>query len=208
MDSCFRNDAAWKVTGRAKYADDLCFSGMVHAVPVYSDFVHARILSVETGEAESMPGVLAVLTWKDIPGMVTSGQIRPDYPLLAKDRIRFSGEVIALVVADTRRQAVAAVDKVVLVAEELPVLLDPEDAARPDAPVIPEGETSNIICHHTLRKGDPDSSLSSSYLVVEERFETPFVEHAYMEPECGICVPRLGDVLDIYGSMQHPPFYL
>ncbi len=204
MKSCFRNDARQKVTGRARYADDFRFPGMVHAAPVYSDYVHARIESIHTEEARSMPGVLDVLTWEDVPGELTAGQINKDYPIFAQDKIRFTGDVIALVVADTRQQAIDAAEKVTLIAEELPAILDTEEAFREDSPVIPRDEDSNIVNHHKVRTGDPFPEMEKSDLIIEQRFETPFVEHAYIEPECGVCVPREDGTLDIYGTMQHP----
>jgi len=177
---------------------------MVHAVPVYSDYVHAAVKAIRTDEARSMPGVLSVLTWEDVPGSLTAGQINQDYPILVKDRIRFTGDVVAVVTAETRRQALAAAETVTIEAIPLPVLLDTEEALKPDAPVIPEGQDSNLVNHHKVRKGDPDRALAESDLIIEEFFETPLVEHAYIEPECGVCVPREDGVLEIYGALQHP----
>ncbi|MBU1920217.1 dehydrogenase, partial [bacterium] len=108
MSKAWRNDAVAKVTGRAKYTDDLKFVGMLHAVPVYSDFVHAKLLKVDTDEAKQGAGVQCVLTAKDVPGTCKFGQIFKDYRMLIDDKIRFHGDVVAVVVAETRDQAVAA----------------------------------------------------------------------------------------------------
>jgi len=204
VSTCFRNDARQKVCGTARFADDYTFPRMAHSVPVYTEFVHARISAVLTEEALSMPGVLAVQTWKDIPGSLTAGQINQDYPLMVKDKIRFTGDVVAVVTAETRSQAIAAAAKVRVEAKPLPILLDTEKAVRCDSVVIPEGLPGNVVNHHKVRKGDPDSKMDESDLVIEEFFQTPLVEHAYLEPECGICVPRDDGVLDIYGTIQHP----
>ncbi len=204
MKACFRNDARQKVCGEARFGDDLRFHGMVHAVPVYTDFVHAGNLSLDTEEAAAMPGVLAVLTWVDVPGELTAGQINQDYPILVKDRIRSNGDVAAIVVAETRKQALAASEKIHMKADPLPLVLDTELALNPDAPVIPEGKDSNLVNRHIVRRGEPETALAASSFVIEQRFETPLVEHAYLEPECGVCVPREDGVLEIYGSMQHP----
>ncbi|MDC7235677.1 MAG: xanthine dehydrogenase family protein molybdopterin-binding subunit [Spirochaetales bacterium] len=204
MKNCFRNDALQKVCGTARFADDLSFPEMAHSVPVYSDFVHARITAVRVEEAQNMPGVLAVQTWKDVPGALCAGQINQDYPILVKDRIRSTGDVVAVVTAESRAQALAAAEKVTVEAKPLPVILDTEEAIKQGAVVIPEGLPGNIINHHKVRRGNPESRMNDAELIIEEFFETPLVEHAYMEPECGICVPRDDGVLEIYGSVQHP----
>lgn len=146
----WRNDAAAKVTGRAHYAGDLKFAGLLHAVPVYSDFVHARLRAVDTTQAAAAPGVVRVLTAKDAPGSCRFGQILKDYRIFADDRIRYHGDVVALVVAETRAQAIAAAALVRVDADELPALLDPEAAMAPDAPLIhaEHGSISSIIMRY------------------------------------------------------------
>src|ERR1017187_1382964 len=83
----WRNDAVAKVTGRSKFAGDLKFADLLHAVPAYSDFVHARILRIDTSESEKVPGVVKVLTARDIPGSTRMGQIRKDFRIFADDKI-------------------------------------------------------------------------------------------------------------------------
>jgi len=100
--SGWRNDVRAKVTGAAKFTDDLHFADLLHAVPVYSDEVHARIRSIETAEAERCPGVVRVLTARDVPGSNRVGQIIRDYRIFADDKIRYNGDVIAVVVAESR----------------------------------------------------------------------------------------------------------
>ena len=200
----FRNDAIAKVTGRAKYTDDMKFYGMVQLVPVYSEYVHAEKLKVDTAEARKCDGVLRVLTAEDIPGSVRFGQIEQDYCMLAEKKIMFEGDVVALVVAESRAQALAAAEKVVVSAEPLPVVNDPEEAIEPESPVVREISDSNLVNHHRVRRGDADAEMERCEIVVEERFSTQTVEHAYMEPEAAVCVPRADGVIEVYGSMQHP----
>jgi len=202
--SAYRNDAFIKVTGRARYADDYTFPRMAHCVPVYSDYVHAENLSVETREAERQPGVLRIVTAADIPGAVRYGQIDQDYPMLAQDRILSHGDVVALVVAETREAALEAAKWIEVSADPLPPLTDPETALRPDAPVIRPGTLDNIVNHHKIRRGDARRVLSECDIVIEHTFRTSFVEHAYLEPESAVCVPRPDGVMEVYGSMQHP----
>lgn len=200
----WRNDAAAKVTGRARYTDDLKFHGMLHAVPVYTDFVHARLVRVETAAAAARPGVARVITARDVPGSVTFGQILRDYHMLADDKVRFNGDVVAVVVAEAREQAIAAAPFVTVEAEELPALLDPDEAMKPGAPLVHQGHGSNIVNHHQVRRGDAASALARCDHVIEQEFRTQLVEHAYLEPETAVAVPRPDGVIEIYASMQHP----
>src|SRR6056297_3899281 len=200
----FRNDACAKVTGRSQYTDDLRFHHMAHAVPVYTDYVHAGNLKIDTVRAEKMPGVLRVLTARDVPGSVRFGQIEQDYPMFAEGKIMFTGDVVALIVAESREQALGAVPFVEISADPLPVVDDPEEALKPEATVIREGRDSNLMNHHRMRRGNAPEELKNSFLVVREKFTTQFIEHAYMEPEAAVCVPRQDGTLEVYGSMQHP----
>ncbi len=200
----FRNDAVAKVTGRARYADDLKFPGMLHGVPVYSRYVRAENLSVDPREAEVLPGVVRVITARNVPGSVYYGQIEKDYAMLADSRILTHGDVVALVVAETREIALEAAKRVRISADPLPPVTDPVAAMRPEAPIIRPGTTTNIVNHHKVRRGDARAVLEACDVVVEATFRTAFVEHAYLEPEAAVCVPRSDGVMEVYGSMQHP----
>ena len=200
----FRNDAFIKVTGRAKYADDLKFHNMLHAVPVYTDYVHAKIINIDTTLAERAKGVVRVITHKDVPGNNKFGQIIKDYHIFADDKIRYNGDVVALIVAESREAAIEAQQLVRVEAEVLPVILDPEEALKGDAILIHEERGNNIVNEHRVRKGDIEKGFSESDYILEEDFQTQFIEHAYLEPEAAVCVPRFDGVFEIYGSMQHP----
>ena len=200
----WRNDARAKVTGRAKYTDDLKFARMLHAAPAYSDHVHARIIRVETEDAARAPGVARVLTAADVPGVNRFGQIIRDFRIFADDRIRYNGDVVAMVVAQTRDLAIRAAALVRVVAEPLPAVLDPEEALLPGAPLVHEEHGSNLVNTHRIRRGDVDEGFRRADFIVEEEFRTPCVEHAYMEPEVAVGVPRPDGVMEVYGSMQHP----
>lgn len=203
-ENAYRNDARAKVTGRATYADDISFSGMLHAVPVYADYVAAKDVRIDTGAALKAPGVVRVITAADVPGSAVFGQIERDYPMFIKDRIRSWGDVCALVVAQTREQAKAAAALVTITATPIKPVLTMEEALKPGAPVVPSYGDSNIVTHHRLRHGDPDPLFAQAELILEEDFETQAIEHAYMEPEAAVCVPRSDGVVEVYGSMQHP----
>ncbi len=201
---CWRNDAVSKVTGSARYADDLKFRHMAHSVPVYADFIHARILAIRTSEAEELPGVLRIVTARDVPGSNRHGQIVKDLRILADDKIRYHGDVVAVVVAESRSQAIAAAAKIEVDAEPLPAVLDPEEAMRPDSVLVHEDLGTNVVHTHRVRRGDVDAGFAASDIVIEHQFQTEHVEHAYLEPESAVCVPRPDGVMEVYGSMQHP----
>lgn len=200
----YRNDGRAKVTGRAQYADDYQFPKMVHAVPVFADTVRAMIEEVYTAEAAAMPGVIRVITGSDVPGAPYWGQIDRDMPLIAIDRINCEGDVVALVVAQTRAQALEAAGRVRLRVSELPPVLDSMESLKPGSPVIRLDKEDNLVAHHKIRRGDPASAMQACDLVLERDFTTGRFEHAYLEPEGAVCFPRQDGVLEIYGSLQHP----
>lgn len=200
----YRNDGTAKVTGKAKYADDYSFPGMLHMVSVYADYVAAKHVRIDTSQAEASPGCVRVITAGDVPGTCTYGQITQDFPILISDTIRSWGDVCALVVAETREQALKAAEKVVITADPVKPVLTVDEALDPFAPVVPASGDSNIVVHHQLRHGDPSEIFSQCEQIVEETFHTQVVEQAYMECESAVCVPRYDGVMEIYGSMQHP----
>ncbi len=202
---CWRNDAYAKVTGKAKFTDDLKFANVLHAAPAYSDFVHARIVSIDTGAAEKLAGVVKVLTAKDIPGTNQFGQIIRDFRIFADDKIRYHGDVVAIVVAESREIAIRGAQLVKVNAEPLPAVLDPEEALKPDAVLVHENHGTNLINTHVVRHGNVEEGFKQADVIIEEKFQTQTVEHAYMETEAAVCVPRSTDgVIEVYGSMQHP----
>ncbi|MCL2325399.1 MAG: xanthine dehydrogenase family protein molybdopterin-binding subunit [Proteobacteria bacterium] len=201
--SAWRNDALAKVTGKAKYADDYKFYEMLHVVPVYTEEVSAEVLAIHTDEAARMPGVVRVVTYRDVPGKVNFGQIQKDYQILASDRIRMHGDVVALVVAQTRAQALAAAACVKVDCKPLPAIFDPEEGYKDNFLIHPDKGT-NLINHHAVRTGNAQEAFKSCDFVLEEIFTTQHQEHAYIEPESSVAVPDDDGVIRIYGSMQHP----
>ncbi len=199
----WKNDGISKVTGRAKYADDIKFYDMLHCIPVYSDQVHAKINHISTVNAEKSTGVVRVITASDIPGVKKFGQIRKDYSLLAEDKIRYEGDVIALIVADTIEHALAALPKIKASYTPLEAILSPEEASK-DNILIHDIYGTNLINHHKVRKGDIQQGFTECDLIIEDYYETNFVEHAYLEPESAVCQVRDDGVIEVFGSMQHP----
>jgi CO/xanthine dehydrogenase Mo-binding subunit len=204
MTKAFRNDAIAKVSGTAKYTDDYTMPGMLHAVPLHAPVASAKIKSINADQALKMPGVLKVITAADIPGSIKFGQIIKDYPTLVDERILSTGDVVALVVAESRAQALAALPLIALELEELPGLYDSEAALLPAAPLINPEHGSNICNYHCVRTGDIKAGEAEADIVVEQDFTTSRIEHAYLEPEGSLCHLRPDGVMEVIGSMQHP----
>jgi CO/xanthine dehydrogenase Mo-binding subunit len=205
-----RPDAADKVRGEARFVDDLAFPGMLHGAVVRSPHPHARILGIHAEAARALPGVVAVLTAADVPGENTVHVIVDDQPALAGDMVRYIGEPVALVAAETRRAARAAADAVRVDYEPLPFVTDPLAALEPGAPqvAVPSAaESGNLFNRMILVKGDVDAALAGADVVVEETYETGYQEHAYLETQGAIAVPDGLGAMAIYGSMQCP-FYV
>ncbi len=204
QEKSWRNDGYEKVTGNAKFTDDLSIHGILHAVPVYTDFVHAKIKSINIESAQTAAGVVGVITAKDIKGSNRVGQIFKDYRILADDKIRYNGDVIAVVVAENRDEAIEAAKLVTIEAEVLPLILNPTTAMESDSPLVHEEHGTNIINHHKIRHGNIDEGFNESDIVIEKEFSTQFAEHAYLESESAICLPHYDGEMFIFASTQHP----
>ncbi|MGH2480282.1 MAG: xanthine dehydrogenase family protein molybdopterin-binding subunit, partial [Ktedonobacteraceae bacterium] len=146
---------------------------------------HARIRSLESGAALAYPGVVAVLTAADVP-YNAFGLIEADQPVLCGDIVRFEGDKVALVVAETKEAAVAGAQLVVVEYEDLPAVTDPRVAMAPNAPLVHAERTSNILLHTSIRKGDSAQGFAEADVILEETFSTSWQEHAYLQPEAGI----------------------
>jgi CO/xanthine dehydrogenase Mo-binding subunit len=196
-----RVDALGKVTGAARFAEDYNHSHQLVGRVLRSAHPHARILGIDTSEAERLPGVAAVLTARDIPGSKTFGVVRQNQYILADDRVRYLGDGVALVAAVSRAVADAAIALIRVEYEILPVLSDPEEAMKPDAPAI--HEDSNIFVHHKVRKGDTDRGFAEADFIIERRFTTQFIEHSYLEPEAVLAEPDEQGGIRVTGSIQN-----
>ncbi len=181
-------DALEKATGLCRYTADLPLpEGCLHGVTVRAEKVHARLLSLETDEALAVPGVVAVLTWRDVPGELHYGNAVHDQPVLVKDHVRFWGEALALVLAESLSAAREAAALVKPVLQELPPVTSPEQALQEDSPHLHEG--GNLLLHQKLRKGDVAAAMTSAHLVLERSYRTNSVEHMCLEPEAALAMP-------------------
>lgn len=184
--SPLRHDALAKVSGAARYPGDLVQPGMLHMAVLFARRPHARITRLDTAPALAYPGVVAVLTAADVPRN-EFGLIDNDQPVLCGEVVRFVGDKVAVVVADTERAARAACTLIDVAYEDLPALTDPEAAMQPGAPLIHAHHGSNVLRHVPLRKGDAAAAFARPDLVVVEgEFQTPWQEHAFLQPEAGM----------------------
>lgn len=207
-----RVDAVPKALGQAKYADDYKFEGMLYGKNVFSKYARAKVLSIDTSKALEMPGVVAVFAAKDIPGNRYIGHLAKDWPGMIDvgEETKCIGDTLALVVAETRDQAEAAVKAVEVEYEVLEPVTSPEEAAKPGAPQI-HGEgfmhfgkfrvpENNLFAHEKLKRGDAETALENSKYVVEGTFYVPPTEHAFMEPETAVALPDGDGVMVITGG--------
>jgi nicotinate dehydrogenase large molybdopterin subunit len=183
-------DFVEKVAGTLRYADDWAFPGMLHGVVVRAQTPSARILGIDLSAARAVRGVHAVLTAGDIPhnaiGDEASGLgVDPVIqPVLAADRVRYDGEPVAIVAAETAQAAEEAAALVEVDYEDTPGVFDPERALEPDAPRVHDGGNRYVTWRSAL--GDVDGAMERADVVVEETYRSQRVDHAYLEPEAGI----------------------
>ncbi|HLO30642.1 MAG TPA: xanthine dehydrogenase family protein molybdopterin-binding subunit [Anaerolineales bacterium] len=189
-----RVDARGKVTGETFYSGDLTMPDMLHMKILFADRPHARIIALDSSQAEAASGVVAVYTAKDVP-VNEYGLQWQDQPVLCglgspkpgTDVVRFVGDQVAAVVARTEAQAAAAVKLIRVEYEDLPVVSDPVEAMKPEAPrVHTEIGDSNICVHYKIRKGNVEAAFAEADVIVEGEYRTPVQEHAYLQPEAGL----------------------
>jgi len=196
-----RPDAVEKVTGKAIYAADLYFDNMLYAKVLRSKYPHARLVKIEASKAKALPGVVAVLTAEDIPGQKNHGLARPDWPVLAYDKVRYLGDAIAIVAAEREEIAEEALKLIEVEYEPLPIVSSSGEALEPGAPPIHEG--GNILEHIKVRKGDVEQGFSQAEVVVESEFWTPTGDHCFLEPEAGVAIID-GEIVTVYVGSQIP----
>ncbi|MBN1313208.1 MAG: molybdopterin-dependent oxidoreductase [Anaerolineae bacterium] len=188
-----RIDAESKVTGEALYPGDLSMEGMLHMKILFSERAHARICSIDTSAAEAHPGVVAILTARDVPKN-EYGLIRFDQPVLCgpgsekpgADIVRTTMDQVALIAAETEEAAAAARDLIRVEYEDLPAVFDPFEAMQEDAPQLHADTPGNILTHYHIRKGDMEAGWQAADVVIEGTYTTSWQEHVYLQPEAGL----------------------
>ncbi|HEY5293826.1 MAG TPA: molybdopterin cofactor-binding domain-containing protein [Burkholderiales bacterium] len=181
-----RPDGRLHGLGQTRYIDDLAFPGMLHAKIKRAGIAAARIRSIDTREAEAMPGVLAVLTGREIP-VNSFGPSLQDQPVLADERVFHAGDGVAAVAALTEQIAAEAIEKIKVEYEPLPAVFDPLEALREDAPRV-HAPDSNIYASKVIRKGDVDAAFARADHTFEGQYRTQMVEHVPLEPHAAIAM--------------------
>ncbi len=194
-----RVDGESKTLGQTKYITDIEIEGMAHAYPVCASVPFGKVKSVNYSKLSEDPDFITLVSASDIPGQNQVGVIIQDQPLFADETVRFVGDVIALVVAETHRSAVRLAKLVEVEYEKQEPLFSISSSQNSSSNFIHE---TNIACSHRVQKGDIDKGFAEADYIMEEQFSTPFQEHYYLEPQGCIAISESDGSFTIRGSLQ------
>ena len=196
-----RIDAQEKVLGTGKYPDDIYLDGMLYGSAVRSKYPRARVLAIHKEKAEALPGVVGVYTAEDIPGQVKVGHLMQDWDaMIPVGKItHYLGDAICLVAAETPEILEKAKKLVEVEYEPLKPVFSPTYAAQPFAPLV--HESGNLLCEKHVSRGNADQAIRDADYVLMYHYETPYTEHAFLEPECAVAY-REGDGVTILSTDQ------
>jgi CO/xanthine dehydrogenase Mo-binding subunit/aerobic-type carbon monoxide dehydrogenase small subunit (CoxS/CutS family) len=199
-----RPEALPKVTGEAVYTDDISFPDMLHARTKRAGIPHGIVKSLDISKAAALEGVAVVLTAADIPGKHTHGIVISDWPAMVGigEKVRYIGDAVAIVAADTREIATQALDLIEVEYDELPIVSGAVAAAEKDAPLV--HESGNLLKHITVSKGEMDKGFADADVIFEDTYFTPTYDHAFMEPECSIGRVTEEGRIEVYVGSQIP----
>lgn len=199
-----RVDAREKVLGTGEYPDDLYLDGMIYGSAVRAEYPRARVLAIHTDEAKALSGVVGVFTAQDIPGNVKVGHLKQDWDTMIPvgKTTHYIGDAICLVAAETPEILEEAKKLVKVDYEPLEGVFDPREAMKENAPLVHEGSETNVLAHEHLVRGNVDEVIAKSKYKVTRHYETPWTEHAFLEPETAVAMPFDGDGVFIYSTDQ------
>ena len=203
-----------RVIGAGIYGIDLELKGELHGGILRSQYAHAKIVSIDTSEAKKLPGVHAVVTAADAPD-VRYGRTYIDRYMLAKNKVRYMGDPVAAVAADSPAIVKQALKKIKVVYEPLPVVIDQEEAMKPEAPTLhddmplpknlPEGVKVKNVCSYTaVHVGDPEKAMAEADLVVDEVYETKMIHPQYLEPRIAAAQVEPDGRITVWANAQAP----
>ena len=182
-----------KTIGQAVYTSDITLPDCVYGHVVRSPYPHAKICNIDVSEARKLPGVYAVVTGKDVPGMNRLGKTKFDQPILADDKVRSYIDAVALIAAEDKETALKAEKKIILNLEPLSASFSCEESLTPGAELIHTDSPKNILSEIHLAKGDVDQGFAQADIIIEDSYQTPSIEHCYFEPDNGIILPETGN---------------
>ena len=179
-----------QVLGEHAFVADMRVPGMLHGALRFSDHPRATVLRIDTTPAAAYPGVVRVVTWRDVPGERLCGLIERDWPpfVAEGEEARYVGDVLAAVAAETRSAAREAAELIRVEYKVLPPVVDPEEALEPEAPRIHPG--GNLLSTSVVRRGEVEAALATAAHVASNTFTTQRIEHAFLEPEAVLTVPE------------------
>ena len=195
-----RVDGLDKITGQAKYTADILITDALVVRPVSSPHAHALIKNINRSGALKVPGVECVIVGEDVPGENECGYYINDQPLIAVDRVRHIGEIVALVVAQDVESAWAGVDALVVEYEELPAVFDPQEALDGDFNIHDQKSPESV----KIRKGDVDKAFRECDVIIEGNYKAGSQDHAYMEPEAALAIPEERGSITVVSTNQGP----
>ena len=199
-----RKGALEKVKGAPVFCADLKLDHPLCLRAVRSQRHHALLKNIDVSKAVKIPGVVAVFTAADIPGINLMGIINKDQPLLAMDKVRSMADPVALVAAQTPEAAALAMSAITVTYEDLPMIFDPEEALAPGAALI--HKKGNLLCKRTIQKGDVDKAFKKAHVIIEKTYRTSAIEHTYLEPDAGAGYVDDDGTLVIHASTQNPHY--
>ncbi|MFH1010536.1 MAG: xanthine dehydrogenase family protein molybdopterin-binding subunit, partial [bacterium] len=195
-----RVDGIGKVTGKAVFAADQSPGHVLYGAVRRAGIPHARIVRIDSEKARKCPGVRAVFTAEDIPGARSFGILVPHQRVLADDKVRYFGDGVAMVAAETEEQARFAAEQIEIEYEPLPTISTPEDALKSGAALV--HESSNLLVEHRVRHGEGETPPDAA-VRLERTYQTQHVEHSYIEPEAIVAWPAEHGGIIVKGSVQN-----
>lgn len=197
-----RLDVREKVLGYGQYPDDVEVEGMIYGSALRSAYPRALVKAIHTEKAKALPGVVAVYTAEDIPGNVKVGHLKQDWDaLIPVGKItHYLGDAIALVAAETPELVEEAKALIEVEYEELPMVHNPYEAMKEDAPLV--HSDGNLLAHWHVHRGNAEAAIAGAAHVLTEKFHTPWTEHAFLEPECAVAMPDGEDGVLVYSTDQ------
>ncbi|KAF0151347.1 MAG: aldehyde oxidase and xanthine dehydrogenase molybdopterin binding protein [Ignavibacteria bacterium] len=202
--SLVREDGLEKITGRAMFADDYKFDGMLHSAMLRIPATHAAINSIDFSAVINNPSVKAIITSQDVPASKKIGIIKNDQPVFCDEKVVTPGDVLAMILGEDENELRELVKSIKVDYTALPTLTNPAKALEETALLIHPEFGTNLICHHPLHKGDVEKGFADSDEILEQVYTTQTIEHAYIEPEAVIALPIDNGGVKIIGSIQNP----